>query len=176
VRVRALHDQQRSVDVVMSTEQEDRHGEIVEQSWRLDRYRANPVVLFGHDSRSLPIGRAENVRVEGGALRGRIVLASAAANPDAERVWNLIREGVLNAVSVGFVPHEVRHEKHNGRDVIVLADNELLELSVVPIPANDEAVMQRAKAARAGLARPLDAWHLACAAAAGSAGEEDGTC
>jgi len=131
---------------VMSTEAEDRHGEIVEQRWRLERFRKNAVVLFGHDSRDLPIGRAENVRVEGGALRGTIVFATAEANPEAEKVWQLVQQDMLSSVSVGFVPHDVRRERRDGRDVTILSDCELIELSVVPIPANSEAVMQRAKA------------------------------
>jgi HK97 family phage prohead protease len=166
LHVRALHQAERAVDVVMSTDAEDMHGEIVEQVWDTRAYERNPVLLLGHDSRSLPIGRVEHVRVEGGSLRGRIVLASAKANPIADQVWHSIVEGSLSACSVGFVPGEIRHEKRGGKDVVVLSKNRLLELSVVSIPANDQALMQRNKsvAIDAGREPPIDAFALAAKA------------
>lgn len=146
-RVRAGSEEERVCDVIASTAAEDSYGEIVEQSWRLERYLANPVVLFAHESDELPIGTAENVRVEDGALRARLRFASAEASPRAEWVWRSLREGTLRGVSVGFVPHGVRFEKRGDRDVMVLSDNELLEISVTPIPANPEALAQlRARA------------------------------
>lgn len=87
-----------------------------------------------------PIGRATNVRVEKGQLLADITLASEKANPLAERVLHALREGVLNAVSVGWVPSEVHFEKFDGEEVVVLSGNELIEISVVPLPANPAAV------------------------------------
>lgn len=139
----------RSVDVVASTGAIDSYDSILEQdSWRLERYLANPVVLYGHQGRELPIGHASNVRIEDGALRARLHLVSAAANPLAEQVWQSIKQKSLRAVSVGFIPNTIRFEKRDGREVMVLADNELMEISVVPVPANPEALAQlRARAA-----------------------------
>ena len=139
---------ERTLDVVASTAVLDRQGEVLEQSWRLERYLANPVVLYAHDSWDLPIGTAENVRVEDGALRARIRLVSDEANPLAGRVWKLIQEGALRAVSVGFIPHGARLEKRAraegelDEEYLVLSDNELLEISVVPVPANPEALAE----------------------------------
>lgn len=146
--VRSFDAAARSVDCVASSDAIDSYGEIVDQgSWNLARFLANPVVLFAHDSRALPIGRASDVRVEGGKLRARIHFATAAANPVAEQVFQLVKEGALSAVSVGFVPGAVRTEMRDGREIEVLSECELHELSVVPIPANPEAVM-RARAAQ----------------------------
>lgn len=150
----AKKEEDRYVDVVASTESIDAHGEIVEQSWRLERYAANPVVLYGHEvwteqrpEDTLPIGHAENVRIEDGALKARLFFVDQKANPLAEKVYQSMRQGSLRAVSVGFMPNEVRLEKRDGRDVYVLADNELMEISVVAIPANPDAVAEsRAKA------------------------------
>lgn len=131
---------ERTVDVIMSTPRVDRHGERVELSWDTSAFSRNPVVLWAHDSRDLPLGRCENVRVEGGALRGTIRFASASANPKAEQCLQLFNERVLNSVSVGFIPHEWRVEKENGDEVIVFSKNELVELSVTPTPANPDAI------------------------------------
>lgn len=146
--VRAVRDETREADFICSTDALDRYGERVEQSsWRIERFLANPVVLFGHNSKELPIGQAKNVGVIDGALQATLVFASERANPLAERVWQSIKERTLRAVSVGFVPHTVRFEKEHDQDVTVLADCELFELSVVPIPANHEALAKmKAKA------------------------------
>ncbi len=138
----------RTMDVVASTDALDAHGTVLDSgSWRLDRYRANPVVLYAHDQRDLPIGFAEDVRVADGALRARLRFVTAAANPLAEQVWQLVQQKALRAVSVGFFAGDVKTQKRDGREVAVLSDNELLEISVVPVPSNPEAVAKmRARA------------------------------
>jgi HK97 family phage prohead protease len=142
--IRAIDNASRSVDVIASTAAIDSYEEIVEQVWDLRRYQTNPVVLFAHDSHELPIGRAENVRVEGGALRARIVFASAAANPKADGVWQLVKERMVSGVSVGFVPRQLRKEMRGGKEITVLSENELYEISIVPVPANPDAAIARA--------------------------------
>jgi HK97 family phage prohead protease len=145
-------EEKRSVDVVASTPAEDSYEEIVEQSWNLNRYKKNPVILYEHghaggwlapDKEAMfPLGHAENIRVENGTLKATLVFTTADINPLAERVWKAFKAGVLRAVSVGFKPKKVRKEKRDGKDVDVLSDNELYEISVVSIPANPEAVAE----------------------------------
>lgn len=142
--ISSLDAESRSFEVVASTASLDSHGEVVDQSWKLDRFLANPVVFFGHESWKLPIGTASKVRVEDGELKARITLVSEKANPQAEQVLALMKEGALRAISVGFKPGKRVTEKRGDREVVVLSDNELMELSVVPIGANPDA---RAKAA-----------------------------
>jgi HK97 family phage prohead protease len=152
LHVRALHlrdmrPEKREADFIASTDAIDSYGERVEQSWDLDRFRSNPVVLWAHQSRELPIGHAKNIRVVDGQLQATIVFASEKANPKAEHVYQSVIEGTLRAVSVGFMPREVHAEKLNGKDVICLSNNDLFEISVTPIPANPEALAKaRAKA------------------------------
>jgi HK97 family phage prohead protease len=145
--LRTTRDAAREADFVCSTDAIDSYNEVVMQNWRLERFNQNPVALFGHDKSQLPIGQWKNVRVEGGQLVGTLKLASAAANPLSECVWNSIQEKTLRAVSVGFVPHKVGVESVDGDERVVLDDNELFEISVVPIPANPDAVaLMRARA------------------------------
>lgn len=147
VTVRAVRKEKREVDFVASTDCIDSYDEIVEQSWDLKRFQSNPVILFGHKSRELPIGRATRCEVVNGALECTIRFASAEANPLAEQVMRLVEEQCLNAVSVGFYPRTVKWEKRDDREVLVLSDNELHEISVVSIPANPEALAKmKAKA------------------------------
>jgi len=156
LRVRGLREEAREADFIWSTDAIDSFGEVVEQSWRLDRFRANPVILFGHQSRELPIGVGLNFGVESvdgnQALVGTIRFATEKQNPKAEQVWQLVLAGILKAVSVGFRTHTTRFETRDGREILVLADNELVETSVVPIPANPETLSrmrQRAVESRA---------------------------
>jgi HK97 family phage prohead protease len=145
--LKAYDEEARTATFVASSDAIDTYGERVEQSWNLTRYMANPVVLFGHNSRDLPIGSAEMVAVHDGKLQVRVRFASEKANPMAEKVWQSVREKTLRAVSVGFIPGKVRTEREGDRDIYVLSDNELHEISVVPIPANPEALAKmKAKA------------------------------
>ena len=147
LHLRAVRQESRECDFVASTDAIDSYGEVVDQSWNLERFRANPVILFAHNSRELPIGQAVACQVVAGRLECTIRFASERANPKAEQVWQSICEKTLRAVSVGFNPRSVRAEKRNGQDVMVLADNDLYEISVTPIPANPEALAKaRAKA------------------------------
>lgn len=145
----------RAVRVVASTDAIDSWGEIIEQSWNLERFQKNPIVLYQHD-RWEPIGSAEDVAVEDGALKATLVLAPAGLSAAADKAWGLIEAEILRTVSVGFMPADVRYEKRNGKDVCVLANNELREISLVSLPANPDAVIEaRVRAAEA--ARPVPA-------------------
>lgn len=143
---KAVDETTRSVEVIASTAALDAHGEVVEQDWDLARYKRNPVILWNHNrdvdgpSDSLPIGRASNVRVEGGKLKMVITFASKEANELAERVWLLVKEGVLKGVSVGFRPGKITTKIANGKEIYVLSECELRETSFVPVGSNPEAV------------------------------------
>ncbi len=147
--LRTVQNDAREAEFVASSDAIDSYGERVEQSWDLGRFTRNPVILWAHQSRELPIGQAVSTRMVEGRLHARIRFASEKANPLAERVWQSVQEGTLRAVSVGFVPRDVRTEKSDGREVVVLSDNELYEISVTPIPANPEALMRARKRALA---------------------------
>jgi HK97 family phage prohead protease len=157
--IKAFDPEKRSFDVVASTDTIDGHGDIVEQSFDLKRYKKNPVVLWMHNSFGfldgsraedfLPIGRAENVKVTDGQLEARIILATADANPIAEKVFLLWQQKILRAVSIGFRPGKVTREENNdtGKVTYRLANNELFEISVVAIPSNPDAVAKALHAA-----------------------------
>lgn len=151
--IRSVNESERTVDFIASTDAIDSYGESVSQeNWQLDRYLANPVALFAHCSRELPIGHATRCEVvaSGGKkqLECTIKFATAEANPLAEQVWQSLRQKTLRAVSVGFMPHTVRWEKRNDNEVYVLDDCELYEISVTPVPANPEALAKMRARAR----------------------------
>jgi HK97 family phage prohead protease len=142
--LRAFDEKKRTADFIASTESIDSYGEIVEQDWLLDRFRSNPVILFAHKAGCLPIGQALRCEVvtgpKGPQLEVTILFAPKDANEEAEKIWQLVRGKFLRAVSVGFRPKSVRVEKRDEKDVYVLSQNELHEISIVTIPANADAL------------------------------------
>ena len=124
------------VSFVASTAEEDRMGDVIRQDgWQLDRYKSNPVVLFGHDHEK-PIGRSHNVRVENGVLRADIEFAPEEVDPFAAKIGKMVKAGFLRAVSVGFKPIDMKPIK-SGYEFV---KSELLEISVVSVPANASAL------------------------------------
>ena len=127
---------------VASTGEVDRHGDTVApEGWRLDAYRDNPVVLWAHDYGEPVIGRAEAVWSDGRALRARLEFAPTEFAGQVERLY---RQGYQKGVSVGFRPlrFEERRDPVNGAFLgIRFLEQELLEISAVPVPANGGALL-----------------------------------
>ncbi|MFG1255884.1 HK97 family phage prohead protease [Xanthobacter flavus] len=139
-------DDSRVVSFVFSDDSVDRYGDTIDQrGWVLDSYRANPVVLFGHNDKQAAnvVGKVLNLRVEGNRLIGDVEFAAADVNPEADVVFRLVKGGFLNCVSVGFQPLEWALSKDKSRPGGVdFRKQELLELSIVPVPANANALVQ----------------------------------
>lgn len=145
--VRAIDEKARRVTFVASTEAIDSYDSVIRQNWRLDRWNANPVVLFAHNQRDLPIGKGVDLKVVKAETLIEVEFASLELNPLADQVFRLVLGEFLRGCSIGFYPHKVSYEEIDNRDVVVLDDNELLELSITPLPANPETLAKlRARA------------------------------
>lgn len=119
--------------IIASTDAIDRQGDSVDQKgWELEHFMKNPVILWAHDYKSLPIGKAVSAVVVKGKLVVDFMFATEEMNPVAQQVKKLYEEGYLNASSVGFIAKE--------RKGTSITRSELLELSLVPVPANQEAL------------------------------------
>lgn len=141
LELRAVRVEEREVDYVCSTETVDSYGTILKANWDLKRFKRNPVVLFAHEGRQLPVGKAKNVSVVGNELHATIKFATSKASPIAEMVFQSVAvEDMCRGISVGFYPREVREEKVNDKWVVILDDNELRELSIAPVPSNPDAL------------------------------------
>ncbi len=124
----------------ISDNQIDRMGEIVDQkSWDFKNYLNNPIVLWGHDPSDPEnvLGQTKSLDVsKDGSFTTATAQFDVDINSKAALIWNQIKRGTLRCVSVGFWPHTEEMQE----DTPVLKDNELLEWSIVPIPANPRAV------------------------------------
>lgn len=145
--VRAVDIENRRVTSVVSTDAIARDGAIIDQGgWDLAHYLRNPVVLWAHDDRSLPIGRTLETQRTDHEL---IQVHEFATHPRAEEAWGAIRDGYVHATSVRWMPGEtevrVVGEGKAKRSVLVFTKgHQLLETSYVPIPADPGAIVLRA--------------------------------
>jgi Phage capsid family/Caudovirus prohead serine protease len=131
-----------TLEYVMSDATVDRYGDVVEpRGWQLGTFKKNPIALFGH-SGGFPIGTWKNVRVEGGALKGQLSLAAPGTSARIDEIRSLAEQGILRAVSVGFqpVPGEVEPIEGGAKRGLRYKKCELLECSLVSIPANPNAI------------------------------------
>lgn len=143
---------------VLSTVDIDRHGDVIHQdSWQLDNFLKNPVFLEQHMSWEFPLGKFVEIYTEedpnrtDGAKRLVGKVKFAVEEYDRAKVaFALVANGFMNAVSVGFIPHDV--EYNSDLDAFIMRDCELLEVSLVSVPANPMALAKMmAKAEAKGI-------------------------
>jgi len=132
-----------TLSVVASDESPDRYGDIIRVSgWDLANYQKNPIVLFGHSARD-PVGTAD-VHVVGKKLVADITLGPPGTTPMIDAVRALVEAKILKAVSVGFQPtkepNEIKDENNKWTGGYEWVGQELLENSIVSIPANPNAL------------------------------------
>jgi HK97 family phage prohead protease len=126
---------------IISTNGVDRDKDVVNVAgWNTDNYKKNPVVLFGHDYRSLPVGKCPKLDGKKNALEADVEFASAEIYPFADTVRRMVDGGFLRAASVGFKP--IKYLYNEERRGIDIEEAELLEWSIVPVPANPECLVR----------------------------------
>jgi len=130
----------RTIKFVITTGSADREKDVINASgWDTTNYLKNPVVLFAHDYDSLPVARTTSLTQVGDTLVAEAQFADAGLNPVAEQVYQMLKQGFLRGASVGFRP--LTYEFNEERGGVDFEKQELLEFSVVPVPANPGALM-----------------------------------
>ena len=143
-----------TITAVASTPDPDRMDDVVAPSWKLDNFRASPVIMHAHDYEGAVVGKAVEIDLVGDTLMMRVQFDEHESNPLGQRLANQYREGFMSAFSVGFAPgkvtprsqlptdHPAYSEKSAGS---YMEENSLLEVSAVAIGANQHALAVRAK-------------------------------
>jgi HK97 family phage prohead protease len=120
----------------------DRVGDVIKQeAWSqkgLTNYLKNPIVLAFHDH-SRPIGKVVDYTVDERGLRIRARISKAAGD-----ISTLIKDGILSAFSVGFQVKDADYDKE--KETFFIKELELLEISVVSVPANADSIFSIKKA------------------------------
>lgn len=120
---------------IASDETLDRHGEIISiNAWDLTNFKANPVILGFHNYDEPPLGYAEKLGFKNIDGSKRLVLDPVFhGKTELSRLYKELKdEGYPIALSVGFIPKEMNDN--------VITKAELLEVSVVSVPANPSAM------------------------------------
>lgn len=92
-------------------------------------------LLINHDRQRLPIGKATHLEERSHGLYGEFRVSNTS---EGDQALELVRDGVLDAFSVGFKP--IQH-KGNPATVVERTEVGLNEASVVAFPAYDEALI-----------------------------------
>lgn len=126
---------------ILSNETMNSKGFIVmNDSIDWSRYKNNPILLRNPDNGEhygKPIGRVENIRLADGAWQGELKFDKNELGKESERQYN---EGILNGVSIFGM---ARIAERNGRRYTTRF--EVMEISLVNIPSNPDAVAIREK-------------------------------
>jgi HK97 family phage prohead protease len=130
-------------EFVLSDASIDRMGDVIDQAgWDLKNVKNAPIALFNHD-RNQVIGSWADVAVRNGKLTGRLELAEQGTSPLVNTIRELVRQKILRAVSVGFRPlksEPLNEDADKLGGPFKFLKSELLEASLVSIPANPNAL------------------------------------
>lgn len=137
-------DQDESITIVgyANTVDKDRGGDVIpESAWKdydaLSNYKKNPILLAYHDHKR-PIGTCEELEIDSTGLKITGKITKAAGD-----VYDLIKAGVLKAFSVGFMVKDADYDSVT--DIFVIKALELLEVSVVSVPMNQNSLFSVSK-------------------------------
>lgn len=154
--IRKVDKESRTVTFIASDDTRDSAGTVLNQdNWDLSRFNKNGVIGYQHkvyggwddtDNPDNVIGKG-TAYIEDKKLMVDITFEPAEINPLAEKIYQKIMFGSLRAVSVGFLPiGRGRFGEGDDSDTYYFAGQQLLEVSVVNIPANPNALKKSLEA------------------------------
>lgn len=146
-------EENRTIPFILSTPTVDRENDsIAVEGWNLTTYLETPIVLWAHNASEnthehRPIGKNHNTRIENNALRAETQFigedeTSAEHFQFCDSIYRMYLHRYLTSKSVGFRPIKWSWNEDRGFWAIDYEEQELLEDSCVPIPANPEALIQ----------------------------------
>jgi len=128
-----------------NTTSKDRADDIIlasawENASALENFRKNPIMLFNHNYNE-PCGTFLEVEPRDNGLWVRGFVSSA-----AEKVYRLVKEGILKTFSVGFrIPNHDAIQYNEADDAWLIGALELHEISIVAVPCNQDSTFSVAK-------------------------------
>jgi HK97 family phage prohead protease len=141
LEVKSVDDERRMVEGWATTPKLDRQGDIVD--WEGLTYGNSIKLLLYHTSTDKPVG---NVKFDKPTKRGMPfeayipkVVEPGTLKDRVDEAWHSVKYDLIAAVSIGFrVIDDAIERIETGYKFL---KTEILELSLVPVPANDQAVI-----------------------------------
>lgn len=172
---RAKATENRTVTFVASTDSKDRHGAVLNQrNWDIENFNRNPIIGYQHNVYGGNMCIAPNPDSQLGTAKAYFSNDSKALdtqkellvditfepediNPLAEKIFKKVMHGTLRAVSVGFIPlldengkegkfGRKQEDKTVDEDTFFFFGQQLLEISLVNIPSNPDALKRSFRA------------------------------
>lgn len=146
IEIKTIDKDKYTLTMVASTQDVDRHGDVVIQSgWDLRQFKKNPVILNSHNYGDVTevIARATRSEIVGSGKSAKLEQDwefAVKENPKAKIAFDLYAGGFLSASSVGFIPTKFKQNKDGSTDYYTIEEAELLEVSAVSVPANARAL------------------------------------
>jgi len=141
--VKAVEDDQRIITGTATTPEPDRIGDIIEP---LGVNYKNPLPLLHHHKSDKPIGTVtfDKPTEDGITFKARIphVAEPPSLKDRVDTAWAEVKAGLVRGVSIGFRPLEHAMLKDGG---IRFIETEVVELSLVSVPANASATIHTIK-------------------------------
>lgn len=107
---------------------------------RMDRLKSGRAPLLdSHNGYGLAgvLGVVQSARIQGGEGTAVVRFAKAEDSPEADRVFRLVKDGIIGSVSVGYRVYAQEEDAGDGEVPVRRAtDWEPFEISLVPMPAD----------------------------------------
>ena len=143
LHVKAVNEDDRVLTGTATTVSPDRMGDVVEP---MGVQFKNPLPLLWQHSSDKPVGTVEfdKPTKSGITFKARLPkIAEAGVLKDrVDEAWQSVKAGLVRGVSIGFRSLEHTYMKEGG---VHFVKSEVMELSLVTIPANAEATIQTIK-------------------------------
>lgn len=139
---RILPDGDLAIDFIICDNSVNRYGwRLLVEGIDLTGFLKNPVCCILHSTFELAVGKWENVRVDGDKLVGTLIFDR---NDDqaVKLYWKYV-DGYMSAVSLNILPFEESDDPKlllPGQKAATITKSELLEISVVTVPGQKNAV------------------------------------
>lgn len=130
------------LDFIATDESLDRYNEVIKlDGWDTKNYLANPVVPDCHDYSSIAkiLGRTTSLKIADGCMKNRVKFCCE--NPMGNVAFKMALGGFIRSESVGFIPREWTNGNSKDQPDRTYTRQELLEISLVVVPANPGATM-----------------------------------
>jgi len=128
------------IEIIASDESLDRDNDIIlAEGWSVNNWLKSGSLIYGHNPANLPVGTAHAAEIRDGKLILQSKLAKKGTSDWHDTIRSLVSQKILKGVSVGFKATDYDMNEYGGR---TFKQQELLEISLTPVPANPNAMVK----------------------------------